>query len=824
MKNWKIKTYLNILKRDKNKLLLSFLSLFIGAFVISSVLGMIDSVKNYISLQSKELIGGDLVLQQSYPLDLNEFETLLPYTSKKSNISNKINTLAIANSDKSQTLISVKAVSNNYPLYGNLETEEGITKTPKDNEIFVEQAFLDKSSLKKNDDVFIGFSKYKVSKVIKKEPDQFGSSVPFAPKVIMSLDGWKKTGIDNFSSRISYSVSIKFDKDISQESLDKIEKELKSKGIQVTDSKKGPSQLISIVEAWEKFFLTVTILTLFLIMVNIRINLAYLTNYFTKTIAVFKVLGMKRLDIASIFFFVILTVSLLGSTLGVLSGNLLGLVTVPYLGSFISADLVYPSIFENIIVINLFIISICLLSAVKPFLNLINIEPKILISQPILAKSKLSSIFSELITNGLLIIGLFLAIYYFTNNMKLSLISISIVFSLFLFFIALVKSFIFIVYKSRFKLGFSIRTIINFVKNQGITGETAIASLTLALSAIFIISSVQINIQNNLEGPLKGKFPNLYIIDIQSNQKDKVAEIVKDIKLFPNVKARLIKIDDTNVQDDNPQLDPELKREFNLTYRSNLIEGERVVGGKFHTEGDINQVSVERSFANKAGIKLDSILEFLVQGMPVKTKVTSLRSINRTQGLPFFYFVFSPDVLKDAPQSYLGYTRIEEDKIPNIQNKLIKEFPNIFTIPMSDVLKTIQSVTDVVINAVLAVSFPSLVLGIILIFSMLINSANERFRELLLLKILGSQEKQVFRLYIYETSFFILFSLSFSLLFSSVLSYIVIKYLFKFDIFMKDYRGIFIVFGIFITNSIFTYYLLKKNYIKKPSDILREQH
>ncbi|MFN4149765.1 MAG: ABC transporter permease, partial [Candidatus Sericytochromatia bacterium] len=706
-----------------------------------------------------------------------------------------------------------------------LETDQGKSSVPKDNEVYAEPSFFDKSGLKTGDTIVIGFSSYKVSKVIKKEPDQFGSTFSFAPKVLMSLNGWKNTGIDNFSSRISYSVSIKFDKELSEDNYQKIEKELKFHGLQVTNSKKGPSQLVSIVDAWQKFFLTVTILTLFLIMVNIRINLAYLTNYFTKTIAIFKVLGMKRFDIASIFFFLILTISLLSSMLGTITGNLLGLISVPYLEGIVQAKLIYSGLFSNIGIITIFITSICFFASVKSFLNLINIEPKILISQPITAKNRLNSFLSELITNLLVVLGLFSAIYYFTNNIKLSLISISIVFFVFVFFIGLVKTIIWSIYKSRFKLGFSIRTIINFVKNQGITGETAIASLTLALSAIFIIASVQINIKNNLEGPLKGKFPNLYVIDIQQNQKDEVSKIINDIKLFPNVKARMIKIDDLNVQDsENKLLDQELKREFNLTYRTNLIEGERVLQGTFHNNDSLNEVSVEKSFADRVGIKMDSILEFLIQGIPIKAKVTSLRSINRTQGLPFFYFVFSPDVLKEAPQSFLGYTRISEDEIPKVQSKLIKKFPNIFTIPMSDVLKTIQSVTDVVINAVLAVSFPSLVLGIILIFSMLLNSANERFRELLLLKILGAEEKQVFRLYIYETSFFIMFSLLFSLIFSFGLSYFIIKYLFKFETFTQDYRGVFIVIGIFLTNSIFTFYLLKNNYTKKPSDILREQN
>src|SRR5687767_11928359 len=65
-----------IFRRDKQKLLLTFLSLFTGAVVLTVVLGLVGSVRTYLFSQSRELIGGDLVIQQSFPVRAAESKSL----------------------------------------------------------------------------------------------------------------------------------------------------------------------------------------------------------------------------------------------------------------------------------------------------------------------------------------------------------------------------------------------------------------------------------------------------------------------------------------------------------------------------------------------------------------------------------------------------------------------------------------------------------------------------------------------------------------------------------------------------------------------------
>lgn len=822
MNNYVFKIYKQIFKRDKNKLLLSFISLFIGAFVISVITGLVSSVKTYVNNQSKELIGGDIVIQQSFPIDYKNSKTLKNINNLE--ISEKIQTI-VSTSDilgNFISLASLRVVEKNYPLYGKLETLNNSGNYPSDNEIFAEKTFFEKTGLKIGDILLIGKGKFLIKDMIIKEPDRFGSDFSFAPKILMNTKSWDKTLIDKSLSRISYYVMIKDKQNLLNDNyLEKLEKEFKDSGARITTAKKGPTQLINIIEAWERFFITISVLTMFLIMVNIRTNLIYILNYFTKTIAVFRTLGMPKSSIIKIFVLLLFSISLLAGITGNLTANLAIYGILPNLEKIVSVILPVPSIMESFIIAVPLTVILCFLSSIQAFNKLLKIEPKIILSQPVIALSKRKSFISEIVTSLLIAIGLFIGIYYLTENIYSALISvlgITVVFGLFIGFVKLLIS---VLYKNRYKLNFSGRSIVNFVRNQGIIGETAIASLTLALSGIFLISLIQTNIENNLQGPLKNKIPNLYVIDVQEDQINAVKNYFPNINLFPNVRGRFMKLDNKNLQSTKEKLDPELGREFNLTYRTSLIKGEKLYDGIWHDNKIKNAVSVEKKFAERIGINIGSNIEFMILGIPINAKVTSIRTVDSSQGLPFFYFVFSPDVLKDAPKAYFGYTNIDNNKLAQIQTDMTRKFPNLFLIPTGEVIKTIQEVTDLILSSVTTVSLPALILGIILICSMLVSSAQERFKELLLFKVFGSKQREIFKLYIYESVFFVLFSSIFAIAFSFTLTYILNKYFFNFDNFFINYKISGIVLFILSFSILFSIYLIKKLFIKTPSVLLR---
>src|SRR5690606_419761 len=128
----------------------------------------------------------------------------------------------------------------------------------------------------------------------------------------------------------------------------------------------------------------------------------------------------------------------------------------------------------------------------------------------------------------------------------------------------------------------------------------------------------------------------------------------------------------------------------------------------------------------------------------------------------------SPAVIGEAPKSYFGYAYFPEKEIPVLQNQMALLFPNIATIPTNEIVGTVREITALVLNTVISVAFPALILGLLLILSMVANSARERFKDLMLFKAFGAEKGMLLRVYLYESLSFILIATAFALLVSFV--------------------------------------------------------
>lgn len=815
-----------ILTRNTGKLLQSFLSLLISAAVLTVILSLIGSVRLYLLSQSTELLGGDITIEKSTSFKAIESPALTELRQQGAVIATREQTtVMLTNSTRDKSVLSaLKIVSQEYPLYGSIKTKPEGKNLSSDTRILAEQAFADRLGLQVGDTVFIGDVDYILEGILVSEPDQFSSGFPLGPKVLISEKGWKRSGILSEASRVQYGLLIKLPEKLKTSPLlSQVEQEFRSIRARVSYAADGPDRLLSILRVTERFFLTFILLSLFLVVVNIRTNLIFLLNYFLKTIAVLRMLGMSRNNVVSIFILLLIIISVVASVLGNIVGNILVIFALPQASTFVEGiQFQSPLLVENIYSALIFTVLISLFSALPILLKIMSIEPKMILTQVSQHQTK-ESIIQEILSTAVTVIALGIGMLYLIKNLNVTFITVGAVTGIFLIFVLLIQLLVSYLYKKRFSFPFVSRSIISFTKNQGIVGVSSIASLTLALTILFTLSFVQSNITNYLQSQVQKNAPNLYLLDIQQNQIEEIKPLLPtSFQLFSITRARFIRTDNRYYKRENPE-DGEFLREFNITNRSSLIEGEKLIDGTWHGKTGLNQVSVEKEFAERAGITLGSEVEVSIQGVPVTTKVTSIREVETTQGLPFFFFVYSPDVLAKAPKTYFGYVNIPQNEIPLLQNRISTRFPSVSTIPTADIISTIQKVVETLSLAILVTSIPALLLGIFLVFGMMANIAQERFRNLLLFKVFGSSQRQVFSLYIFEALFSIIFASLFAFIFSAIVTYALNNYVFEFTGFYFSINIFWIILVVVVFTLLFAGYLIKTMMQKTPTELLREQ-
>ncbi len=149
--------------------------------------------------------------------------------------------------------------------------------------------------------------------------------------------------------------------------------------------------------------------------------------------------------------------------------------------------------------------------------------------------------------------------------------------------------------------------------------------------------------------------PNIFLFDIQPDQTREVADLVRAaglpvIQEAPIVTMRLAEIKGRKTEEilaDPSRKIPEweLQREYRSTYRETLSETEKVVDGKWigrvdYKPGDVVPISLDKEIAHDFGAKIGDELVFDVQGVPIKTRIASLRDIDWKRFQTNFFVVF----------------------------------------------------------------------------------------------------------------------------------------------------------------------------------------
>ncbi len=782
-----------ILFRSGTSLVLTVLSLVLGALTLTTVLTTTSSVTSFFKSESQTLIGGDITIERDSPIDRSD-PILQDLERTGAILSTRIETLIVGSTEVSRgentltsLLLSLKVVDAPYPLFGTVLLKDSTYTPLQSSEVLVYEDVLTRMGLMVGDTLSLGGNPFTIRGVIAREPDAVGSSFRLGPLALISSSGWERLDIDEEQSRIDYILSIRF-----PETLDPSTKSALSATLtetftrpeyRVTNASNGPSSLLRTLESAKEFFFFMIVLSLFLAIVNIRLNLVYFLSSSKKMIAIMRSLGMQKRSLLALFSVLLMFLGMVAGTVGTLIGNALALLILPFIESIVGSTLPHFPLTTHIFPVLLFTILLCLFSSLGFLDRLLTIEPKILLLGYSSEVKKRFGFIRELPTALLSALSLYGGIYFFTGDALRAGIAVGVVAGLFAVLFLIGYSTIRALYRIRFRFSFILRSIVNFLNYQITLSATTIASLTVALTCIFSIALIEQNVLGNLETEFKEDAPNIYLIDIQADQLEGIrARMGTSWQDFSIVRGRFLYRDGYDIQANLNTEDGELRREFSLTSRSQLIDGETLTAGTWHGDTVPKAVSVERDFAERAKLTLGSTVTFFIQGVTVEATVTSIRDVVTTNGLPFFYIVFSPDLLSGIPSTSFGYAYVPKEDIPNIQNQIAIAYPNISSIPTTQIIETITKVVSVLAIAVVGTSTPALILGVLLIIAMLTISGRERSNDMLVFTVFGTQSKVLRKLFTFESIAIMLITS----IIATALSYGIV---FALNIFVFDFTG-----------------------------------
>ena len=180
----------------------------IACAVTFSISLLSDRLEQLFNQQSTEVIAADLLLTSTTPIN-DQQEAVISNSLLQTARTLVFQTMANANNEF--MLASVKAVSDDYPLRGQLQISASAfgdpvasNHGPQPGEIWVENRILHQLNLAIGDNLNIGERTLLISRVLVFEPDRGGNFYSFTPRIMMHWQDVESTEVVQLGSRVRY--------------------------------------------------------------------------------------------------------------------------------------------------------------------------------------------------------------------------------------------------------------------------------------------------------------------------------------------------------------------------------------------------------------------------------------------------------------------------------------------------------------------------------------------------------------------------------------------------------------------------------------------
>ncbi|MFP4537743.1 MAG: ABC transporter permease, partial [Dichotomicrobium sp.] len=158
----------------------------LGVAAIATVGTVTGALRDSIAEQGRAILGGDVAASVVHRRASDEERALFSRFGTLSE-AGTMRAMAVRPDGDSQVLVSVKAVDERYPLYGDVVLQDGQPfreAVSGENTAVVEQALLDRLGLAVGDNVRLGESQLRIAGVIAREPDRLSGGAAFGPRLL----------------------------------------------------------------------------------------------------------------------------------------------------------------------------------------------------------------------------------------------------------------------------------------------------------------------------------------------------------------------------------------------------------------------------------------------------------------------------------------------------------------------------------------------------------------------------------------------------------------------------------------------------------------
>jgi putative ABC transport system permease protein len=794
-------------RASRQRLALFSSSVVLGIAALVAIGSFTVNLKDAIDLQAKGLLGADLIVTSRAAPDA-DLKTYLDALGGEQSATTEFSSMLVFPTAANATrLVQVRAVEKNFPFFGDFETSPADAPArlrAGEAVVILEETLLNQFNVKPGDSVKLGKATFIVAAALKKVPGESSAIATFAPRAFIPMSRLESTELGNKENLAVHRVLLKLP---AGRDPDVIDREIRDKfrgrrvsAATVAERKRDLGQVLTNIEG---FLNLVGFIALFLGAIGVASAIHVYVRQKITTVAVLRCLGASAGQSFAVYLVQGFALGIFGAVLGGALGVALQLSLPAMLKGMLPFQVDFFIAWAEVGRGMAAGLVISLLFTLLPLLAVRRVSPLV----------ALRSAFAErvggvgdpwrILIVALIVVAVTGFAYTQTHNWRIGLGFTGMLAVGFGVLAGLAAG---VAWAARRW----VPRALPYVVRQGVANlhrpnnRTVLLLLSLGLGTFLILTLylTRTTLLREIDAVGGGSRPNLLFFDIQDDQieafdKLAVAQGAPVLQQAPIVTMKIAALKGRTVQEitrprvsaapdlslsDDPNPPPPgsgtrrgagggrlgrggepggrmangmLGREYRSTYRGKLSGTERVVAGKF--DGQVSAgvavvpISVEESFLKSLQLELGDEIEWDVQGVPVRTKVTSVRAVEWRRLDSNFFVVFPEGAIEGAPKTFVAALRTATPAdSARVQREVVGAFPNVSAIDLALVMETLDSIFSKVAFVIQFMALFTVATGIIVLAGAVLSGRYQRVRETVLLRTLGATRRQLVQIQMVE--------------------------------------------------------------------------
>ncbi len=748
-----------------------FVALVLAVAASTMIAFFLDRLERGLERQAGQMLGGDLVLEQRdpFPEELRNTLEQAGFT-----LSDQVDLVSMISQGERFQPASLKAVDDVYPHYGVSHVDRGsgveqIASGPPAGEAWADPRLAELIEIEIGDRVQVGQTELTISGIIEREADQSAGFGNFNPRLMLNTADLEATGLVQPGSRIEFEL-LAAGPPAALDQVQGLLAQLRRDGVEVRDVRVDRPQLGNALQRAESYLGLAGLAAVLLAGVAVAMSTRRYVERHLDTAALLRCFGASQYQLVTIFSLQLIGLALMASLIGALLGLVGQAVLLWLLTSFLPMTLPPPGIMP------LWLGIFTALAVLVGFAG-----PTLLRIKQVSALKVLRRELDPLPPAAWLVVGVagtvfggLLWLYSGSFSLALALLIGGSALLALLWGVSSVLLNGLLRAVQRLKGGGEWVQAFRLGGRQLARRKQAGLGQLLAFSVTFFAMAMIVQVRGDLlttwQDQLPEDTPNYFAINIQPGERDAFEQAVAprvdtQSTLYPMVRGRITEINGQAPRDAVPadaRGDNSLRRELNLTWQSELPEGNQVVAGQWFTpasepEGWMSEVdatpssdsetvpiSVEDGLAERLGLGLGDEITFAVGSDSIKTRIESLRSLNWDSFNPNFFVIFPPGVLESFGHSFITAFHLPDEE-QGLVRELVSDFPGVSLLNVDAILGQVRDVLTQATRAVELVLILVLLAGVSVLYAALTASRPVRAHESGLLRVFGAGNRMISR-------------------------------------------------------------------------------